>query len=150
MSGTTRKNIIGLLTLIAFMGVLQAPVFAKTSWFVNQGVNHGVTFPATEMPKAAEAKPSKSKKGFMVPPPPPTPCVLPPEFSFFPMQPAQQQGAPEQQLQQAQAQASPETDNQAAARENTLQQSDQELQAADHELQAAIRSSLLTVSEWKR
>jgi NodT family efflux transporter outer membrane factor (OMF) lipoprotein len=32
MSGTHRKKIVSLLTLIAFMGVLQAPVFAR-SWF---------------------------------------------------------------------------------------------------------------------
>ena len=32
MSGIDRKKIVSLLTLIAFMGVLQAPVFAK-SWF---------------------------------------------------------------------------------------------------------------------
>ena len=122
----------------------------ETRDFMNQGFNQGFTFPTTEMPKAAEAKTSKSKKGFMVPPPPPAPCVLPPEFSFFLMQPAQQHAAPQQQLQQAQAQASPKTPNQAAPRENTPQQSDQELQAADQELQAALRSSLLTVGEWKR
>jgi hypothetical protein len=107
--------------------------------------------------KAAEAKTSKSKKGFLVPPPPPTPCVLPPGFGLFPMQPAQQYAALQQQLQQAQAQASPLIHNQSAARENTPQQSDQELQAADRELQAAdqklqaaLRSSLLTDGEWKR
>jgi outer membrane protein, multidrug efflux system len=33
MSGIHRKKIVSLLTLIAFMGVLQAPVFAKQSWF---------------------------------------------------------------------------------------------------------------------
>ena len=33
MSGMDRKKIVSLLALIAFMGVLQAPVFAKTSWF---------------------------------------------------------------------------------------------------------------------
>ena len=33
MSGMDRKKIVSLLTLIAFMGVLQAPVFAKISWF---------------------------------------------------------------------------------------------------------------------
>jgi len=33
MSAMHRKKIVSLLTLIAFMGVLQAPVFAKTSWF---------------------------------------------------------------------------------------------------------------------
>src|SRR5215470_2113412 len=32
MSGIHRKKIVSLSTLIAFMGVLQAPVFAK-SWF---------------------------------------------------------------------------------------------------------------------
>ena len=118
--------------------------------FMNQGFNQGFTFPTTEMPKAAEAKTAKSKKGFMVPPPPPTPCVLPPAFDFFLMQPAQQHAAPQQQFQQAQAQASSKTHNQAAAQENTPQQSDQELQAADQELQAALRSSVLTVGEWKR
>jgi NodT family efflux transporter outer membrane factor (OMF) lipoprotein len=33
MNGMDRKKIVSLLTLIAFMGVLQAPVFAKPSWF---------------------------------------------------------------------------------------------------------------------
>jgi hypothetical protein len=111
---------------------------------------HDFTFPTTEMPKAAEAKTSKSKNGFMVPPPPPTPCVLPPAFAFFPMQPAQQDAEPQQQLQQAQAQSSDNAHNQSAARENAPQQSDQELQAADQELQEALRSSLRTVGEWKR
>lgn len=32
MSGIDRKKIVSLLTLLAFMGVLQAPVFAKQSW----------------------------------------------------------------------------------------------------------------------
>ena len=32
MSGIHRKKIVSLLALIAFMGVLQAPVFAKKSW----------------------------------------------------------------------------------------------------------------------
>lgn len=126
--------------------------------FINQGFNQGFTFPTTERPKATEAKTSKSKRGFLIPPPPPTPCVWPPGFGFFPMQPAQQDAAPQQQLQHAQAQASPKPLNQAAAaRENTPQQSDQELQAADlelqaadQELQAALRSSRLTVGEWKR
>ena len=118
--------------------------------FMNQGFNQGFTFPITEIPKAAEAKTSKSKKGLMVPPPPPTPCVLPPAFGFSPLQPAQPSAAAQQQLLQAQAQDSPKTDNQAAAREKTPQQSDQELQAADQELQAALRSSLLTEGKWKR
>jgi multidrug efflux system outer membrane protein len=33
MNGIHRKKIVSSLTLIAFMGVLQAPVFAKQSWF---------------------------------------------------------------------------------------------------------------------
>jgi outer membrane protein, multidrug efflux system len=33
MSGMDRKKIVSLLTLIAFMGILQAPVFAKRSFF---------------------------------------------------------------------------------------------------------------------
>jgi outer membrane protein, multidrug efflux system len=33
MSGMDRKNIVSLLILITFMGVLQAPAFAKISWF---------------------------------------------------------------------------------------------------------------------
>jgi hypothetical protein len=110
------------------------------------------TLPATEMPKAAEAKTSKSKEGFLVPPPPPTPCVVPSAFGSFLMQPAQQHAS-----QQAQAQDSLKIDNQTAAQENTPQQSNQELQAADQELQAAdkqleaaLRSSQLTVGEWKR
>jgi hypothetical protein len=99
--------------------------------------------------------------GFLVPPPPPTPYVLPPAFGFFPMQPAQQHAALQQQLQQAQAQASPKTHDQAAARENTPQQPTADfgtteatqsaaLGAADQELQAALNSSLHTVSKWTR
>lgn len=137
------------------------PITNNPMDFMNQGFNQGFTFPVTEMPKAAEAKTSKSKKGFMVPPPPPTPCVLPPAFGFFPMQPAQQHAAPQQQLQQAQAQASPKTHNQAAARENTPLQptaasgrteatQSAALDVADQELQAALSSSLRTVGEWTR
>jgi hypothetical protein len=133
------------------------PITNNPMDFMNQGFNQGFTSPATEMPKAAEAKTSKSKKGFLVPPPPPTPCVLPPGFGFFPMQAAQQQ----QQLQLAQAQASPRTHNQAAARENTPQQptaasgsteatQSAALVAADQEFQAAVSSSLRTVGEWTR
>jgi hypothetical protein len=129
--------------------------------YMNQGFNEGLTFPVTEMPKAAEAKTSKSKKGFMIPPPPPTPCVLPPAFGFFPMQPAQQDAAPQQQLQQAQVQASPKTHNQSAARENEPQQptaasgiteasQSAALDVADQELQAALSSSLRTMGEWTR
>jgi hypothetical protein len=129
--------------------------------FMNQGFSQGFTFPVTEMPKAAEAKTSKSKKGFLVPPPPPTPCVLPPAFGFFPMQSAQQYAALQQQLQKAQAQASPKTHNQAAARENTPQQltaayggteatQSAALVGADQELQAALSTSLRTVGEWTR
>ncbi len=33
MSGMDRKKTVSLLTLLAFMGVVQAPVFAKRSWF---------------------------------------------------------------------------------------------------------------------
>lgn len=95
---------------------------------------------------------------FLVPPPPPTPCVLSPAFGFSPMQPAQQNAAFQQQLQQAQAQASPKTHND---RENTPQQptaasgrteatQSAALVAADQELQAALNSSLHTVGEWTR
>jgi hypothetical protein len=136
------------------------PITNNPMDFMNQGFNQEFTFPATEMPKAAEAKTSKSKKDFMVPPPPPTPCVLPPAFGFFLMQQAQQHAAPQQQLQQAQAQASPKTHNQAAARENTQQPTaasgrteatqSAALDAADQELQAALSSSLRTVGEWRR
>lgn len=133
---------------------------ASDSDETNQGFNQ-FTFPVTEMPKAAEEKTPKSKKGFMIPPPPATPCVLPPGFGFYPMQPAQQHAEPQQQLQQAQAQASPETHNQSAARENTPQQptaasgrtevtQSAALGVADQELQAALSSSLRTVGEWKR
>jgi hypothetical protein len=133
------------------------PIINNPMHFMNQGFNQGFTIPVTEMPKAGEAKTSKSKKGFLVPPPPPTPCVLPPAVSFFPMQPAQQYAAPQQQLQQAQAQAH----NQAAARENTPQQrtaasgrteatQSAALVAADQEFQAALNSSLRTMGEWTR
>jgi hypothetical protein len=108
----------------------------------------GFTFPATEMPKAAEAKTSKSKKGFMVPPPPAAPCVLPPEFGYFLKQPAQEDAAPQQQLQQAQAQAA--SGRTEATQSAALVGADQELQAADQELQTALRSSLRTVGEWTR
>jgi hypothetical protein len=115
---------------------------------MNQGFSQRGTFPVTEMPKAAEAKTSKSKKGFLVPPPPPTPFVLPPAFGSF----------SEQQLQQAQAQASPKAHNQAAVRENTPQHTTAASEAnqsaalgdAEQELQAAVRRSLRTVGEWTR
>ena len=105
--------------------------------------------------------PNGNHTAFMVPPPPPTPCFLPPAFGLFPMQPAQQYAAPHQQLQQAQAQASPKTDNQAAARENTPQQptaasgrteatQSAALVDADQQLQAALSSSLRTVGKWTR
>ena len=132
------------------------PITNNPMDFMNQGFNQRFTFPVTEMPTAAEAKTSKSKKGFMVPPPPPTPCVLPPAFGFFPMQPAQQHAAPQQQFQQAEAQA-----DQAAARENTPQQptaasartestQSAALGVADQELQAALSASLRIVGEWTR
>ncbi len=115
----------------------------------------GFTFPVTEMPKAARAKTSKSKKGLLVPPPPPTPWVLPPAYGFVP------DAEPQQQLQQAEAQASPKTHNQAADRENTPQQltaasggieatQSAALVDADQELQAALSSSLRTVGAWTR
>jgi len=98
-------------------------------------------------------------RDLLVPPPPPTPCVLPPEFGFF--QPAQQYAAPQQVLQQAQAQAFPKTHNQSAARESAPQQptaasgkteatQSAVLVDADQELQAALSSSLRTVGEWTR
>ena len=137
------------------------PITNNPMDFMNQGFNQGVTFPVTELPKAAEAKTSISKKYFMVPPPPPTPCVLPAAFGFFPMQSAQQHAALQQQLQQAQAQASPKSYNQAAARENAPQQptaasgkteatQSAALVDADQELQAALSSSPLTVDKWTR
>lgn len=97
-----------------------------------------------------EATTSKLKRDFMVPPPPPTPCVLPPGFDFSTMEPAQQNAVREQELREAQTQDSPKTHNESAAREQNPQQSDQELQNADEELQAALRSSLLTADLWKR
>ncbi len=119
------------------------------------------TLPATEMPKPAAAKASKSKIDFLVPPPPATPCVLPPASGIYSMQPAQQQAWFQQQLQQAQAQAGSKTHNQAATSEKTPQQptaasgrneatQPAALDEADQELQAALSSSLRTVSEWKR
>lgn len=116
-----------------------------------------VVQPKREKAICGAAKTSKSKRSLMIPPPPPTPCLLSPAFGFFLMQPAQQYAASRQQLQQAQAHTSLKTHTQTATRENTPQQSDQELQAADQELQAAdlelqaaLRSSLITVGEWKR
>lgn len=100
---------------------------------------------STEMPKAPEAKPSKSKDSFLVPPPPPTP--VPPGLDLFPMQP---DAASKQQLQQAQAQDSTLGQIQSAAREIAPQQSDQDLQNIDQELEAAMRSSQLRGGQWRR
>ncbi len=100
---------------------------------------------STEIPKAVEAKPSKSKDSFLVPPPPPTP--VPPGLNLFPMQP---DAASLQQLQQAQAQDSTLGQIQSAAREITPQQSDPDLQNIDQELEAAMRSSQLRGGQWKR
>lgn len=104
---------------------------------------------------------SGSGGGMLVPPPPPTPCVLPPESGIFPMKPGQQYAALQQQLEQAQMQASLKSHNQAADRDNTPQQptsasgrteatQDAALVDADQELQAAVKSSLHTVGEWTR
>jgi len=134
----------GAGTVVGAAGIHAAPTVRNPAITVQP---KGET--AAPAPKAGEAKTSTSKKGFLVPPPPATPCILPPEFRFF-VQPAQQHAASEQQLQQTQAQASPETHNETAARESAAQQSDQELQAADQELEAALRSSHLTVDEWTR
>ncbi|MBS1956028.1 MAG: hypothetical protein JST89_17725 [Cyanobacteria bacterium SZAS-4] len=97
----------------------------------------------------------------LVPPPPPTPCVLPPELGFFPMQPAQQHAGLQQLLRQEQALASSKFYNQTADREATPKQptaasgrtegtQSDALVAADKELQAAMNSSLHTVGEWTR
>jgi hypothetical protein len=112
-------------------------------------MNQGTSFPVAEMPKAAEGKTSKSKKGLMVPPPPPTPCVLPPGFGFLPVQPTEQDAADQQQLQQAQASHNTHDQNTTptAASGKTEAQS-AALDAADKELQAAVNSSLRTVGEW--
>lgn len=117
--------------------------------------------PVFEMPKVAEAKFSKSNKGFLVPPPPPTPYVLPSALGFFPMQSAQQYAAAQQQLQQVQAEASFKTHNQTDASENmphktgtasgrTEAAQSAALGDADQELQSALKSSLHTVGEWTR
>lgn len=116
---------------------------------------------ATEVPTVAEAKTSKLKRGFLVPPPPPTPCILPSALGFFPMQSVQQYATAQQQLQQAQAQASPNTHNQSGVRESMAQQPTvasgrtEATQAAalgdaDQKLQSALNSSLHTVGEWTR
>ncbi len=109
------------------------------------GTSSGAHRAPAEIPKAAEAKPSKSKDSFLVPPPPPTP--VPPGLDLFPMQP---DAASQQQLQQAQAQDSPLGQIQSAAREITPQQSDQDLQNIDQELEAAMRSSQLRGGQWNR
>jgi hypothetical protein len=128
----------------------ETPIHGVIRNSVTRGVRPAAPASLRDVDSSAAQHHGCSGAQFMVPPPPPTPCVLPPEFGSFLMQPAQQQAPPQQQLQQAQAQASPNTHNQAAALENTPQQSDQDLQAADQELQAALHSSLVTVDEWKR
>ncbi|HEY9733117.1 MAG TPA: hypothetical protein V6C89_14465 [Drouetiella sp.] len=123
--------------------------------------NHTLVRNAGDFGSGGEIIPAlskQSKKGFLVPPPPPTPCVLPPGFGGFPMQPAQQYAAFQQQLQEAQAQASAGTHIKAAGRENLPEQStaasgkgeSAELVAADQKLQSALKSSLHTVGEWTR
>jgi hypothetical protein len=86
----------------------------------------------------------------LVPPPPPTPCVLPPAFGSFPMQSAQQHAALQQQLQQAQAQAgnTPQQPTEASGRTEATQSAG--LVSADQEFQAALNSSLRTVSKFRR
>jgi hypothetical protein len=97
--------------------------------------------PTIEMPKAVKAKTSKSKKGYMVPPPPPTPVYLSPGFRYFGMQPAQQH----------EAQASP------AAGENMLQRPMAKAEPhtpavidADKDLNEAVNRSLHTMRQWTR
>jgi hypothetical protein len=84
----------------------------------------------------------------MVPPPPPTPCVLPPAFGFFPMQPAQQNAAPQQQLQSAALESTPQQPT--AASDTTEATQSAALVDADQKLQAALSSSLRTMGEWTR
>lgn len=102
-----------------------------------------------------------SPNSFLVPPPPPTPYVLPPAFGSFPMQPGQQLAADQQQLLQAQDQASSMADIEGAGREKTPHKQtaasskteaaqSAALIDADRELQTAVKSSLHTVSEWTR
>ncbi|RTL39745.1 MAG: hypothetical protein EKK48_17895 [Candidatus Melainabacteria bacterium] len=113
---------------------------------------------AIEMPKVAETRTSKLKTGFLVPPPPPTPCILPSALGLFPMQSDQQYLAAQQQLQQAQAQASLNTHKHAgnmtqqptAASGRTEGTQSDALVDADQKLQSALNSSLHTVGEWTR
>lgn len=100
----------------------------------------------------ARSNAGSSGSGFLVPPPPPTPCVLPSALGFFPLQPAQQHAAlrQQQQLEQAQAQASLTTHNQTAVSLKTEATKSAALVDADQELQAALSSSLRTVGEWTR
>lgn len=95
------------------------------------------------------AKTPKPKSGFLVPPPPATPCVLPPEFASFAMQPAQQDAA----SQQSTADSGRSEDAQAAALAVADQKrlaNDHDLQSIEQELQTALHSSLGTVREWTR
>jgi hypothetical protein len=114
----------------------------ETSRRHTQNVNH-----------TARNNAGNSGFGFLVPPPPPTPCVLPSALGFLPMQPAQQHASLQQlqQLQQAQAQALPTTHNQNAVSLRTeANKSSALVDDADQELQAALNSSLRTVGEWTR
>jgi len=118
----------GAGTVVGAAGIHAAPTVRNPAITVQP---KGET--AAPAPKAGEAKTSTSKKGFLVPPPPATPCVLPSEF---------------QQLEQTQAKASSKTHNQTAAGENTPQQSDgtdpsqsAALESADQDLEAAVKSS---------
>jgi hypothetical protein len=92
---------------------------------------------------SAEAKTSKSKNALMVPPPPATPCLLPPALGSFPAQPAQQDAAPQQEREN--------TPQQPTAASGTTEASQSAaLDAAEQELQAALKSSQRTVGEWTR
>lgn len=114
--------------------------------FASQSLNQKFTFPVAENPKVVETKVAKSRKGFFIPPPPATPCVLP-AFGFFPMQPAQQNVASLHQLQQVHPSANSQK---AVADGDNGGKIDAALVEADQQLQEAVSSSIRTASKWTR
>lgn len=158
--GVTRDSVV-LGVRSAAPASLRAVARSETQHFGTSGGAHRTLASERDETGTRENSPRHAHNGFLVPPPPPTPCVLPPAFGFVTMQPSQEHAALQQELQQAQAQASPKTNNQSAARANTPQQStaafgrteatqSAALVDADQELQAALSSSLRTVGEWTR
>lgn len=122
-------------------GPMRPPISPQSKFLTRSAI--------ARMPKAGEAKPSRPINGFMVPPPPATPCVLPPEFGFVPMQAARRDAAPT--TAHYQSAALPNSPAQSAAGSGPTEASQSaELDVAEQNLEAAMNSSLRTADEWKR